>query len=82
MRRPDFYEGWILTLIVLGLLCVGVLLTGCATRTIYVKHGDPVRIAETIPRASVWVQDANGKWVKGKVDLQEGWYALPDPGKE
>jgi hypothetical protein len=80
--KADFFEKWILAFIVLGLLCVALLLTGCGARTIYVKDGDPVRIAETIPRASVWVQDANGKWVKGKVDLQEGWYALPDPGKE
>ncbi len=50
---------------------------GCFTRTIYVPDGTPVRLRETIPDAKVWVLDSYGKPVAGKLDLPEGWYALP-----
>lgn len=63
----------------LFLLCLFALLCGCGARTIYVPYGDPVRLAGSIKGAPVWVKDSKGEWVKGKVDLQEGWYALPDP---
>ena len=62
--------------------CVIVLMTmnvGCgSTRVIYVKHGEPVRLAETI-KAKVWVLDKDGKSIKSmnRIELQEGWYALP-----
>jgi len=49
---------------------------GCV-RTIYVPHGTPVRLRETVKNAKVWVKDADGKPVAGKMDLYEGWYALP-----
>jgi len=52
---------------------------GC-TRTIYVPHGEPVRLRETIPNAKVWVLDKNGQPIAGELDLPEGWYCLPDPG--
>jgi len=57
-----------------------ILLTGCAggspfTRTIYVPHGTPVRLRETI-------KDADGQVVPGKMDLPEGWYALPVEDEE
>ena len=60
------------------ILCVVVagLLAGCV-RTIYVPHGTPVRLRETLKDVKVWVKDADGKPVAGKMDLPEGWYALP-----
>jgi len=53
-----------------------LLLTGCV-RTIYVPHGTPVRLRETVEDVRVWVKDADGKPVAGKMDVPEGWYALP-----
>jgi hypothetical protein len=59
-----------------------LLLTGCGggtlfTRTIYVPYGTPVRLRETVKDVKVWVKDADGQPVAGKMDLPEGWYALP-----
>lgn len=58
------------------------LLSGCATRTIYVPDGEPVRLRETVKAAKVWVLDEKGEAVPGKMDLPEGWYVLPDPGEK
>ena len=49
---------------------------GC-TRTIYVPHGTPVRLRETVKDVKVWVKDADGEPVAVRMDLYEGWYALP-----
>ena len=59
-----------------------VCLSGCATRTVLVPPGEPVRLRETIRSAKVWVADKDGREIPGVVDLPEGWYALPDPGPE
>ncbi len=64
-----------------------LLLTGCGsgslfTRTIYVPHGTPVRLRETVEDVKVWVKDADGQPVAGKMDLPEGWYSLPMPEDE
>jgi hypothetical protein len=50
----------------------------CASRVIYVPHGEPVRLAEDV-KAKVWVVDANGKNVRSnnRITIHEGWYALP-----
>jgi hypothetical protein len=48
-------------------------------RTVYVPHGTPVRLRETVKDVKVWVKDADGQPVAGEVDLYEGWYALPMP---
>lgn len=50
----------------------------CASRVIYVPHGEPVRLAEDV-KAKVWVVDASGKTVRSKnrITIHEGWYALP-----
>ena len=53
-----------------------LLLAGC-TRTVYVPHGTPVRLRETVEDVKVWVKDSGGEPVAGKIDLPEGWYALP-----
>jgi len=52
-----------------------LLLAGCV-RTIYVPHGTPVRLRETVKDVKVWVKDAGGKPVAGRMDLPEGWYAV------
>jgi len=49
---------------------------GCV-RTIYVPHGTPVRLRQTVKNAKVWVKDADGKPVAGRMDIPNGWYALP-----
>jgi len=59
-----------------------LLLAGCAVRTIYVPHGTPVRLRETVENVKVWVKDADGQTVAGRMDLPEGWYALPMPEEE
>ena len=46
-------------------------------RTIYVPHGTPVRLRETVEDVKVWVKDADGEPVAGKMDLPEGRYCLP-----
>jgi hypothetical protein len=61
--------------------------SGCGSgapfvRTIYVPDGTPVRLRETIHGAKVWVKDADGQAVPGRMDLPEGWYALPNDREE
>jgi hypothetical protein len=45
---------------------------------IYVPHGEPVRLAESV-KAKVWVVDASGKSVhsQNRITIHDGWYALP-----
>ena len=59
-----------------------LLLAGCGVRTVYVPHGTPVRLRETVEDVKVWVKDAAGQPVPGRMDLPEGWYALPMPEGE
>ena len=59
-----------------------VLLSGCGVRTVYVPHGTPVRLRETVEDVKVWVKDADGHVVAGKMDVPEGWYALPMPQED
>lgn len=63
--------------LVLGALFL--VFSGCGTRTIYIPHGEPVRLAAPVKDAAVWVADKDGTMVRGKVTLEEGWYCLPDP---
>ncbi len=53
-----------------------ILLAGCGVRTIYVPHGTPVRLRETITNVKIWVKDADGEPVAGRMDIPEGWYCL------
>jgi hypothetical protein len=64
------------------LLVPALLLGGCGVRTIYVPHGTPVRLRETVEDVKVWVKDADGQPVAGRIDLYEGWFALPMPEDE
>ena len=61
-------------------LIVVCLLSGCATRTIYIPDRTPVRLRMTVRDARVWVLDKQGQPVPGRMDLPEGWYVLPDDG--
>jgi len=60
------------------LLALMSMSVSCASRVIYVPHGEPVRLAESV-KAKVWVIDANGKSVRSnnRIIIHEGWYALP-----
>jgi hypothetical protein len=51
---------------------------GCQTRVVYVPHGEPVRLAESV-KARVWVKGADGAPVRSsnRITLPEGWYSLP-----
>jgi hypothetical protein len=62
---------------VIAFLVVVLALPGCATRTLYVASGEPVRLRETVRSAKVWVLDENGEPTAGVMDLPEGWYCLP-----
>ena len=61
----------------IGFILLPVAIGGCSVRTIYVTHGTPVRLRETIKDAKVWIKDSDGQVIAGKMDLSEGWYALP-----
>lgn len=74
--RARVRNTWVLS----GLLpCV--LIIGC-TRTIYVPHGEPVRLRETVEGVKVWVMGPDGTPIAGAMDLPEGWYALPMDSEE
>ena len=69
-------------LIAIGVALTFLIASGCAmfTRTIYVPHGQAVRLRETIKDAKVWVMTPDGVEA-GVMDIPEGWYAMPDPGE-
>ena len=66
------------TLSAIFLLASMSMSAGCASRVIYVPHGEPVRLAESV-KARVWVLDASGKTIRSnnRIIISEGWYALP-----
>jgi len=62
--------------VLVGLIVVGALLSGCARenpRVVLVPHTEPVQLAEDV-RAYVYVETADGKKVKSdrRVTLAEG----------
>ena len=60
-----------------------MLLIGCVqTRVVYVPHGTPVRLRESVKKVKIWVFDANGFLIPAEIDLPEGWWVLPDQKKE
>jgi hypothetical protein len=62
------------------LLLLPLALSGCLfTDTIYIPHGTPVRLRETVQNVKVWVLDKDGTPVASKMDLPEGWFVLPMP---
>jgi Mn2+/Fe2+ NRAMP family transporter len=57
-------------------------ITGCAlTRTVYVPAGEPVKLAAPIKDHPIWVT-IDGKPVKTKMDIPEGWWALEHDEKK
>lgn len=70
---------WAKKLPVIAFLMALLALPGCATRTIYVSSGEPVRLREKVRSAKVWVLDESGKPAAGVMDLPKGWYCLPVP---
>ena len=69
--------------LILSLLVLMVFLTGCLfTRTIYVSDGTAVQVRKTIKNWPVWVRDKDGKKVAGRMDIPEGWMAMPLPKKK
>jgi hypothetical protein len=46
-------------------------------RTVYVPHGDAVRLRQDVKNVKVWVKTKDGEIVPGKMTLHEGWYCLP-----
>jgi hypothetical protein len=75
--RRQVRKHWLIAAVMLPVL----LLAGCSggdpfTRTIYVPHGTPIRLRETVKDVKVWVKDADGEPVAGRMDLAEGWYCL------
>ncbi len=60
-------------------LTATLMLVGCLSlyRTIYVPHGDAVKLRETIKDVKVWIKTKDGEIIPGKMDLPEGWYCLP-----
>ncbi len=45
-------------------------------------HGEPVRLRETVEDVKVWVKDADGQPMPGRMDLPEGCYCLPVPDND
>ena len=50
--------------------------SGCFIKSVYVPHGEPVRLRETVEDAKIWVMTADGPRAS-TMDLPEGWYCLP-----
>jgi hypothetical protein len=50
-------------------------------RTVYVPHGDAVKLRETIKNVKVWIKTTEGGIIPGEMDLPEGWYCLPLEGE-
>lgn len=64
----------------LPLAFIFCILSGCVNpyiRTVYVPHGQAVRLRQTVKNVKVWVKTKQGEIVPGKMDLPEGWYCLP-----
>jgi len=68
----------------IALVLALALCQGCTwfTRTVYVPHGQAVRLRQEVKDVKVWVKTKEGEIVPGEMDLPEGWFCLPDPGEE
>lgn len=62
------------------IVCLSVI-SGCATRTIYVPAGSPVQLAAPVKNACVWVPDKNGVRIKSTMTLPEGLWVIEDTRK-
>ena len=73
--RDKVRKHWMIVLVFM----LPIVLVGCGTRVVYIQHGTPVRLRETVKDVKVWVKDSNGQVVAGEMDLPEGWYCLEMP---
>ena len=72
--RKQIMGKWYVALALLFVICA----SGCKlfTRTIYVPHGEPVKLAQPLKGVAVWVMTPDGQ-VLTQMDIPEGWYCLP-----
>ena len=72
--RKQIMGKWYVALALVLVLCA----SGCKlfTRTIYVPHGEPVKLAQNLSGVAVWVMTPQGQ-VLTQMDIPEGWYCLP-----
>lgn len=57
---------------------LSIFLSGCLfTKTIYVPHGQAVRLRQKINKCKVWVKTKNNETIPSTMDIPEGWYCLP-----
>lgn len=59
------------------LCCIA--LSGCGTRTVYIPHGEPVRLRSDVDAADVWIMTDDGP-IASTMRLYEGWYCMPLEG--
>ena len=64
-------------LIISLLIAVSIIACAGMYTTIYVPHGDAVRLRETVKNVKVWIKTKEGEIIPGKMDLPAGWYCLP-----
>lgn len=83
MVQPQLLRSLRRTLALLALCVTLCAATSCAMgyRTIYVPDGTPVRLRQSVKGVDCWVLSSQGAWVKGRVDIPEGWYCLPVEGQ-
>ncbi len=56
---------------------ISMALNGCMYQTIYVPHGQAVRLRQDVKKVKVWVKKADGTVVESVMDLPNGWFCLP-----
>lgn len=61
-------------------MCLSLALVGCGTRTVYVPDGTPMKIREKV-MVKVWIKVKGGEDLEAEIEVQEGWYVLPDKKK-
>jgi len=57
------------------LLLASGFISGCGTRFVVLRPGDPVRLREPLRKVKVWAYDGRGELVPGVVDIPLGWWA-------
>lgn len=60
------------------IILISIMLNGCLfTRSVYVPHGQAVRLREEVKGVKVWIKLKTGETVPSTFTLYEGWYCLP-----
>ena len=58
-------------------LVLAFFLLGCA-QTVYVPHGQAIRLRQDVKKAKVWVKTEKGETEAGVMAIPNGWYCLPE----